>query len=159
MLVSDCSEASLHLPLNKFRLDGLDLVSGHTSVELSTDVGLSNESSTVCSFSIVGSALFFVLLVEHIFVLSSLLTPPEKGSALVERRTLLECAGRTCTELGEMGFISNSFLKTAGGTVPFWTALQSGDGRLRETIWLFSAVSNLLAEKHKGTGGGGVVGL
>jgi hypothetical protein len=40
----------------------------------------------------------------HISVLSSV---PEEGSAFVARRTLLECAASACTELGEMGFISD----------------------------------------------------
>ena len=92
-------------------------------------------------------------------MLSSVLALLEEGSAFVPRATLVECAESTCTELGEIRFISDSFRRTAGGIVTFWTALKTGDGRLRETICLFSAVSNLLAEKHESTGGGGVVGL
>jgi hypothetical protein len=98
------------------------------------------------------------LLVEY--KLSTVLTLLGEGSAFVARATLVECAGSTCTELGEMGFISDSFRKTAGGTAPLWTTLQNGDVRLRETTCLlFSAVSDLLTEIHEATGGGGAVGL
>lgn len=125
MFVSGCSESSLDFPSNKFSLDEDLPVSGQTSVELelSTDVGLSNGSFTVVSFSTIGSASLFVgwhlsaawLLVEHNFLLSSVTT--------LLRGTFLEYAGGTCTELGLMGFISDSFCETDGGNVPLWTAL------------------------------------